>query len=177
MFDIRRIAGSGERIFFRYQDSPVGQLTLIASSRALRGLLFEKSGLLRADRSKNMFEEPAHPLLLRTGNQLEEYFAGRRKRFDLPMALDGTPFQKRVWELLLEIPYGETRTYGEIAGRLGDPRKARPVGGAVGMNPVGIIVPCHRVIGGDGSLTGFGGGLEVKSFLLNHETQGGKRPS
>lgn len=101
--------------------------------------------------------------------QLEEYAAGRRKKFTVPLDLDGTPFQKRVWKALLAIPYGETRSYGEIARQVGNPKAARAVGMANHENPVAIIVPCHRVIAGDGTLGGYGGGLEKKSRLLGME--------
>jgi methylated-DNA-[protein]-cysteine S-methyltransferase len=101
--------------------------------------------------------------------QLDEYFAGRRRRFDLPLAPAGTPFQRQVWEALAAIPYGETRTYGEVARSLGRPDASRAVGAANGANPLPIVIPCHRVVGSDGSLTGFGGGLETKSALLELE--------
>ena len=101
--------------------------------------------------------------------QLTDYFAGRRTAFDLPLDLRGTDFQRAVWEALLAIPYGETRSYGDIAAAIGRPRAARPVGQAVGANPVGVIVPCHRVIGSDGRLTGYGGGLDLKRALLRLE--------
>lgn len=101
--------------------------------------------------------------------QLNEYFAGKRRSFNLPLAPSGTAFQKRVWDELSRIPFGETRTYGQIAAAIGNPRACRAVGGANGANPIPVIVPCHRVIGSDGSLTGFGCGLPVKRFLLQLE--------
>jgi methylated-DNA-[protein]-cysteine S-methyltransferase len=102
--------------------------------------------------------------------QLAEYFAGRRRRFELPLAMDGTPFQRRVWQALREIPYGRTTTYGELARRIGrSPSASRAVGTANGRNPIAVVVPCHRVVGADGSLTGFGGGLERKRLLLELE--------
>ncbi|MHB8097125.1 MAG: methylated-DNA--[protein]-cysteine S-methyltransferase [Erysipelotrichaceae bacterium] len=104
--------------------------------------------------------------------QLTEYERGARKVFDLPLHLEGTEFQKQVWNALLEIPYGETRTYQEIAIRIGKPKAVRAVGGACNRNPIGIIVPCHRVIGKNGSLTGYAGGLSYKELLLNHEKDG-----
>ncbi len=112
--------------------------------------------------------------------QLREYFAGNRVHFNLPLAPAGTPFRQRVWRLLLEIPHGETVTYGEIAARLGAPDSARAVGGAVGRNPLAVVVPCHRVVGADGTLTGYAGGLERKRWLLNHEAtalRGPERPA
>jgi len=105
--------------------------------------------------------------------QLDEYFAGRLRRFTLPLDLRGTPFQRQVWDALLDIPYGETRSYGDVARALGRPRSARAVGGANHVNPVAIVVPCHRVIGADGSLTGYGGGLDRKKALLDLEAAGG----
>lgn len=102
-------------------------------------------------------------------HQLGEYFAGRRRQFDLGLDLDGTPFQRAVWDILLEIPYGKTATYGEIASRLGRPGAARAVGSANHQNPVPIVIPCHRVIGQNGTLTGYAGGLELKARLLSHE--------
>lgn len=104
--------------------------------------------------------------------QLTEYERGARKVFDLPLHLEGTEFQKQVWNALLEIPYGETRTYQEIAIRIGKPKAVRAVGGACNRNPIGIIVPCHRVLGKNGSLTGYAGGLSYKELLLNHEKDG-----
>jgi methylated-DNA-[protein]-cysteine S-methyltransferase len=114
-----------------------------------------------------------HPVLVQTERQLNEYFAGRRKEFSLPLDIRGTPFQKHVWEALLAIPFGETRSYGQLAKQLGNPRATRAVGAANGRNPIPIIVPCHRVIGSSGRLTGFGGGLETKALLLGIEKKGG----
>jgi methylated-DNA-[protein]-cysteine S-methyltransferase len=110
-----------------------------------------------------------HPLLDRAGEQLSEYFSGKRRSFDLPLAADGTAFQQSVWRALTAIPYGVTRSYREIAEAVGSPKAFRAVGAANGRNPIGVIVPCHRVIGADGSLTGFGGGLDRKRWLLEHE--------
>lgn len=110
-----------------------------------------------------------HPVLDRAAEQLAEYFAGTRSEFDLPLAPYGTPFQQLVWAALREIPYGTTISYGEQARRLGDPNKSRAVGAANGRNPIPIVVPCHRVVGTNGKLTGFAGGLDVKAWLLDHE--------
>lgn len=154
---------------FKKIGSPIGSLTLIASDEGLRGLLFENTTGLSLETLGKFREDKGHKILRTAEIQLSEYFKGTRRRFDIALVYPGTPFQRRVWELLLDIPYGETVSYGEIASRIGDSRKARPVGGAVGTNPIGIMIPCHRVIGKNGALTGFGGGLEVKSFLLNLE--------
>ncbi len=150
----------------RVIESPVGPLTLEASDDGLVSLLFGRltgSGPGASGRA-------GARVLDRTERELTEYFAGRRTTFGVPLALRGTGFQMRVWNELLTIPFGETRSYGEIARRLGDASKARAVGAANGRNPVAIIVPCHRVIGADGSLTGFGGGLDAKRLLLDLET-------
>jgi methylated-DNA-[protein]-cysteine S-methyltransferase len=115
------------------------------------------------------FDTRETPLLQKAAAQLGEYFAGRRRTFDLPLALRGTEFQLAVWRVLQTIPYGETRSYGEVAARAGNPRACRAAGMANNRNPIAIIVPCHRVIGADGSLTGYGGGLSVKRYLLDLE--------
>ena len=114
-------------------------------------------------------EKPDHPLLLETSRQLREYFAGSRRTFDLPLEFRGTEFQRRAWSALLTIPYGETRTYGQMAEQIGNPTAVRAVGAANGRNPISIIAPCHRVIGMNGDLTGFGGGLDAKARLLSLE--------
>lgn len=111
----------------------------------------------------------AHPLLNETGRQLLAYLSGTLQRFDLPLSIQGTNFQKQVWEQLRTIPYGQTRTYGELAEQIGDRHKARAVGGAAHTNPLAIVIPCHRLIGASGSLTGFGGGLTMKQALLELE--------
>ena len=116
-----------------------------------------------------MNETPDHPVLVETERQLGEYFAGERRTFDVPLSFAGTDFQKRVWAALLAIPFGETRSYGEIADQLGAPGASRAVGAANGRNPISIIAPCHRVLGSNGKLTGFAGGLEAKAFLLDLE--------
>ncbi len=113
--------------------------------------------------------EEETPLIARAGEELGEYLAGRRKTFDLPLAPSGTPFQHQVWKALEEIPYGETRSYGQLAAAIGRPGAARAVGQANHRNPISIFIPCHRVIGGDGSLTGYGGGMDIKEFLLRLE--------
>ena len=138
--------------------SPVGDLTLTEENGALTGLYFGRRFLEG--------EEGLTALLERASRQLEEYFAGKRKQFDLPLSLRGTEFQRQVWAALRDIPYGETRSYGQIAQAVGRSKAVRAVGMANHRNPISIIVPCHRVVGADGSLTGYGGGLENKKFLL-----------
>jgi methylated-DNA-[protein]-cysteine S-methyltransferase len=140
--------------------SPIGRLTLVASEGGLCAVDWGATG--RPRRHDN-------PVLRAAATQLEEYFAGTRRVFDLPLDLRGTSFQLRVWNALAGIPYATTVRYGEQAHRLGMPRAARAVGAANGSNPLPIVLPCHRVIGADGSLTGYGGGLEVKRRLLAHE--------
>jgi methylated-DNA-[protein]-cysteine S-methyltransferase len=148
-------------------DSPVGKLRLIASDTALVGIWFEHGR--DAARGRIAPVRTASPLLARVRVQLEEYFAGSRREFDLPLDARGTEFQRRVWTRLRRIAYGETTTYGALACELGDPGASRAVGLANGSNPIPIVIPCHRVIGADGSLTGFGGGLPVKRMLLDLE--------
>jgi methylated-DNA-[protein]-cysteine S-methyltransferase len=146
---------------FAVVDSPIGPLGVSASETAVTRVRFHARGL-RADGSS--------PLLDETARQLGEYFAGERTTFDLPLELSGTAFQVRCWRALATIPYGQTVSYGEQARRLGlGPDAARAVGAANGQNPLPVVLPCHRVIGANGSLTGFGGGLETKRFLLEHE--------
>jgi methylated-DNA-[protein]-cysteine S-methyltransferase len=151
--------------------TPVGMLTLVASDRGLRAVLWPKLSPQRAGISPRPRRDPEHPILRKTTQQLDQYFAGSRSGFDLPLDLEGTRFQLAAWRSLAEIPFGATTTYGRQAAALGIPRAARAVGAANGANPVCIVLPCHRVIGADGSLTGFGGGLPVKQWLLDHEAQ------
>jgi len=151
--------------------SPVGTLTLIASSKGLHFVLWEHERA-RPDWARALGavpESPRHPILARAKAQLGEYFAGNRRRFDLPLVFEGTAFQVRAWQQLARIPYGTTLCYAEQAARLGDAKKARAVGTANANNPLSIIVPCHRVIAKSGALAGFGGGLENKKLLLELE--------
>jgi methylated-DNA-[protein]-cysteine S-methyltransferase len=145
--------------------SPVGTLTLVASDKGLAAILWEND---RPDRVRlNIVKQDRkHPVLLETERQLKEYFAGARKTFKLPLDFHGTDFQKRVWKALLVIPFGETRSYAQIARQIGKPAAVRAVGAANGRNPISIIAPCHRVIGTNGKLTGFAGGLDAKAQLL-----------
>ena len=151
------------RYFGFVQPVPLFPIFLGAAERGLTALSVDKP--LEGD----WVRDDAHPLIRAAACQLEEYFAGRRQCFDVPLELEGTRFQKRVWEALTAIPYGETTSYGALAGALGNPRAVRAVGRANGANPVAIIVPCHRVIAADGTLCGYGGGLERKRFLLDLE--------
>jgi methylated-DNA-[protein]-cysteine S-methyltransferase len=153
--------------------SPVGVLTLIASNDGLAAILWENDKPRRVPLVVAA-EDATHPILLETERQLEEYFAGRRKVFDLALDVSGTEFQKKVWGALLAIPYGETRTYAEIARQIGHPTAVRAVGAANGRNPLSIVAPCHRVIGSSGALTGFAGGLVVKAQLLHLEGMAAK---
>ena len=148
-------------------DSPIGPLTLAADDSGLRVVEFpENRHPAKRDASWVQVE---HPVLAETRRQLGEYFAGRRRTFDLPLAPRGTPFQLEVWRALAEIPHGQTWSYGRLATHLGRPQAMRAVGAANGRNPLPIVLPCHRVIGASGALTGFGGGLPTKQFLLELE--------
>jgi O-6-methylguanine DNA methyltransferase len=151
-----------ETFYYSRIESPVGPLLLLVSERGLVALEFDR-GRTRG----GWVESPDQTAPY--ARQLEEYFAGRRRGFDLPLDIRGTGFQKRCWQELLKIPYGETRSYADIARAMGNPLAVRAVGLANGQNPIAIIVPCHRVIGSDGSLTGYGGGLETKRKLLELE--------
>lgn len=148
-------------------DSPIGRLLLTTDGTALTGLYMEISR--KAPPTAGWVEDGAVAPLAETVRQLAEYFAGARREFDLPLRLHGTAFQQRVWRELTEIPYGETWSYGQLAKRIDKPSASRAVGLANGRNPISILVPCHRVIGANGSLTGYGGGLERKQWLLAHE--------
>jgi methylated-DNA-[protein]-cysteine S-methyltransferase len=155
-------------IRFTYLDSPIGRLTLCADGEALTGLYMDLPAPPPRDLHQWVEDASADPLP-EAVRQLREYFAGTRREFDLPLRLQGTEFQQRVWRSLTEIRYGETWSYGQLAKRIDNPNASRAVGLANGSNPISIVVPCHRVIGADGSLTGYGGGLERKRWLLAHE--------
>ena len=153
---------------FKKISSPVGELKLVASDKGLAAVLCENDDPQRVPLG-TMHEENEHLVLLETERQLAEYFGGTRKVFTLPLDMAGTDFQKSVWRALLKIPYGETRSYGELASQLGNVKAMRAVGAANGKNPISIIAPCHRVIGTNGKLTGFAGGIACKEWLLRHE--------
>jgi methylated-DNA-[protein]-cysteine S-methyltransferase len=152
---------------FSYADSPIGRLMLTTDGAAVTGLYMEASRKLQS--TSGWTEDASVGPLPMAKRQLAEYFAGKRREFDLPLRLHGTAFQTRVWDELTQIPYGQTWSYGQLAARISKPSASRAVGLANGRNPISILVPCHRVIGADGSLTGYGGGLQRKQWLLAHE--------
>ena len=151
---------------YGWMKSPVGELLIVADDTALRMISFRKG---RHPGKVADGWRKGGAVVADAREQLDEYFQGRRRRFDLPLAPSGTPFQLSTWTALRDIPYGATRSYGEQARAMGQPRAVRAVGAANGRNPIPIVVPCHRVIGGDGRLTGYAGGLDIKKFLLDLE--------
>ncbi|MDH3615996.1 MAG: methylated-DNA--[protein]-cysteine S-methyltransferase [Gammaproteobacteria bacterium] len=155
-------------MYYCYLSTPIGELLLAGEDEALSMIGFPKGSMRRDPEPDWIYNEKP---LAKARQQLEEYFAGARKDFDLPLTLNGTEFQVNVLKALLKIPYGETVSYGEIAKRIGKPRAVRAVGAANGRNPIPIVVPCHRVIGSSGDLTGFGGGLDTKEALLRLEAE------
>lgn len=170
-----------------YMQTPIGIICIETNEKAVTALYFDREYEKRynltegfgpeaegPDESRSLadiqfLKEPETALLEKAGSELIEYFQGKRKIFDLPLEPEGTEFQKKVWKALCTIPYGQTRSYGEIAAQIGNPKACRAVGGANNKNPVMIFIPCHRVIGADGSLVGFGGGLDAKKYMLNLE--------
>jgi methylated-DNA-[protein]-cysteine S-methyltransferase len=148
--------------------SPVGLLKLVASNQGLVAVLWENDPPARVPLPA-LQEDTGHPVLMAAQKQLRQYFSGTRNRFDLPLDFYGTDFQKKVWNALLAIPFGETRSYRHIAIQIGNPKAVRAVGAANGRNPLSIIAPCHRVVGSNGKLTGFAGGLAAKAYLLEME--------
>jgi methylated-DNA-[protein]-cysteine S-methyltransferase len=153
---------------YKVADSPVGRLKLVASADGLAAILWD------IDRPKRVQlnivgEDEGHPVLIEAERQLQQYFAGERQVFDLPFDISGTEFQQKVWQALVTIPFGETRSYAQIARQIGAPSAIRAVGAANGRNPISIIMPCHRVLGSAGDLRGFAGGLERKTYLLGFE--------
>jgi methylated-DNA-[protein]-cysteine S-methyltransferase len=170
-----RVDDTGRRSHFSKQvQSPVGRLTLVATDEGLAAILWENDPPGRV-RLAIEAEDTAHPVLVEAERQLEEYFAGRRQHFALKLDPSGTPFQRKVWRALMTIPFGETRSYSQIATQIGHAGAARAVGAANGRNPLSIVAPCHRVIGATGALTGFAGGLDVKKRLLEFEKAGLKK--
>ncbi len=165
--------GAGERIGVRTLSTPIGPLEIAASDQGVVYVDFRRSAL--ADRAidrwvrGHILSRRETPILRAVLRELREYFAGHRRGFTVPLNPTGSMFQQRVWQAVAAIPFGETRTYCQIAEEVGDPKAARAVGAAVGVNPIPILIPCHRVIGADGSLTGFAAGLHLKIWLLRHE--------
>ncbi len=155
-------------MYYCYMNSPIGELLLAGDADALTMIGFPKGSMRRDPEPDWIFNEKPFADAMR---QLEEYFDGDRRDFDLPLRLDGTDFQLQVLDELQKIPYGETTSYGDIAKRIGRPRASRAVGAANGRNPIPIVVPCHRVIGTSGDLTGFGGGIDTKEALLRLEAE------
>ncbi len=160
-------------MYYAWMDSPVGKLLVAGDQAGLRQVSFANGrGVVQPDAAWRENRRQVADAI----RQLRDYFAGTRRQFDLPLAPEGTPFQIRVWNELQRIPYGETMSYGELARRVGNPNASRAVGLANGANPIAIVIPCHRVIGSNGKLTGYGGGLDTKQWLLALETgQGGLR--
>ncbi|NNH35488.1 methylated-DNA--[protein]-cysteine S-methyltransferase [Acinetobacter sp. NIPH 2377] len=156
------------KLAFIEMASPVGTLKLVANETALVAVLWENENPKRV-RLAELVEQADHPVLLETQKQLTEYFAGKRQQFDLPLDFAGTEFQQKVWQALLSIPFGETRSYRDIAEQIGNVKAVRAVGAANGKNPISIIAPCHRVVGTNGKLVGFAGGLDNKDILLRLE--------
>lgn len=154
--------------FFKEISSPVGKLKLVASDVGLVAILWENDPPKRIP-LKSLVENKNHPILVEAEAQLKAYFDKKLDKFSLPLDFVGTEFQKKVWEALLTIPFGETRSYQQIAQQISHPKAVRAVGSANGKNPISIVVPCHRVIGANGKLTGFAGGLPIKEYLLNIE--------
>jgi methylated-DNA-[protein]-cysteine S-methyltransferase len=160
-----------DRHYITVLDSQFGELTLIATDKGLRAVRWPTEMANRAPLPDEITGQPDHPMLRATRDQLLEYLGGERKSFDLPFDLRGTVFQEKAWLALASIPYGATTTYSEQAARLGRPKAARAVGAANGRNPISIILPCHRVVGASGHLTGFAGGLDTKKQILEFEKE------
>ena len=158
---------------YDHVESPGGRILLVANDRGLCGVHFVGQKHF-PERQKDWRHDPNHAVLKQAKRELAEYFAGKRRRFDVPLAPTGTTFQRKVWKAISTIGFGETLSYAEVARRAGAPGSARAAGAATGRNPIGIIVPCHRVVGSDGSLTGYAGGLSKKKALLALEK--GVRP-
>lgn len=156
-------------------NSPVGNLTIVASPKGLHAILWDNDRKNQVCEKiiLNLQKSNSEKIITQTKKQLLEYFKGKRKIFDLPLILNGTDFQIQTWQQLLKIPYAKTISYAEQAEKIGDKNKARAVGMANGLNPISIIIPCHRVVGKNGHLTGFGGGLEKKAYLLKLENNHG----
>ena len=150
-------------------EAPFGVVTVIGSNFGIRFVMFSNDAHPKPLEKLHISDTDIHDSVNDAVIQLDEYFAGSRRDFELPLDLQGTEFQVAAWRALADIPYGHTASYGQQAASIGRPKAVRAIGGANGRNPVGIVLPCHRIVGADGSLTGFGGGIEVKKWLLDHE--------
>ena len=148
--------------------SPVGELLLMATDKKLLAVLWERDEVSEGSLAR-FKKSQRHPVIQETKKQLKEYFSGKRMKFDLPLDFRGTDFQKKVWKELTKVPFGKTKSYSAQAEKVGDVKKVRAVAGANGMNPISIVAPCHRIIGKNGSLTGFAAGIDKKQWLLDHE--------
>lgn len=157
-------------LYVATMESPVGRLTIVASNDGVRAVLWPNHDPQRVPLG-GLVEQPSHPIIAQSITELTEYFAGERRVFDVSLDPAGTSFQQSAWKVLRSIPFGATLSYGEQADRMGDKRKARAVGAANGKNPISVIVPCHRVVGANGALTGFAGGIDSKAWLLDHERE------
>ena len=162
---------NGQRPVYKWMESPIGRLKLVATDQGLAGILWQKERPGRVAFSRPV-QDVSHEVLVEAERQLNDYFGGRRQAFDLRLDFAGTEFQRQVWAALLTIPFGETRSYAQIARQIGRPSATRAVGAANGRNPIAIVAPCHRVVGSSGALTGFAGGLEAKAYLLTLESGG-----
>lgn len=151
--------------YIYFYNTEIGNIGIVADDSSIKNVFFKATDI------KGLIEVKETPLLKKAGTQLIEYLSGKRSNFTVPLAPEGTDFQKRVWFSLIGIPYGQTRSYGEIAKRIGNPKAARAVGMANNQNPIPIFIPCHRVIGANGRLTGYAAGLEIKKYLLNLENR------
>ena len=148
---------------------PFGELTVVASDKGVRYISFENDAHPKSYQNMSVMDDASHPVVARTVQQLNEYLQGTRTSFDLPLDVRGTEFQVHAWNALAKVPYGTTASYKQQAASIGRPTATRAIGAANGRNPVVVVLPCHRIVGADGSLTGFGGGLPVKKWLLDHE--------
>jgi len=161
-----------DKVFYSYYNSDVGPILIAVSDKGVLRVSFENKDIFISElkkANKNFVLEESDERVFYVKKQLDDYFRGRLKRFDLPLDIAGTPFMLKVWSALLEIPYGETMSYKEIAEKIGKPKAFRAVGNANGKNPISNIIPCQRVIAHDGTLGGYGGGLKIKKYLLNLE--------
>lgn len=149
--------------------APIGEVVVIASDRGVHNVMFDPDETPKGIDPDDITRRPSHPMVASALTQLREYFAGTRTEFDLPLDLQGTEFQVSAWKALAKVKYGQTATYARQAASIGRPTATRAIGAANGRNPVAIVLPCHRIVGSDGSLTGFAGGLGVKQWLLDHE--------